>query len=130
MKRTMLSVVIPFVVFVMISSAYAGDDPSIQGELRGNIGNAMRDFINENTVEGHFFVYDGVQGELKSLAYDNLHSGIVKKGDFYVSCADFTDEAGNSYDIDFLVADTGNGFKTVESLIHAINGEKRPYHVE
>ena len=37
------------------------------------------------------------------LKLKKLHDGIVKKGDYYVSCADFEDANGNLVDMDFFV---------------------------
>ncbi len=76
------------------------------------------------------YVYDSVQGSLLKLKLDKLHSGIVKKGDFYVSCADFKDQAGRKIDVDFMVRPSGNKLITTQALIHSVDGKKRKYHLE
>lgn len=108
----------------------AADDPSIKGELRASIQTAMGELIQRNTVDGVFRHYDPVAGKLLRLQLKELHDGIVQKGDFYVSCADFKDEAGNTFDLDFLVVPAGDGVRAVQALVHKSDGVKRPYHLE
>lgn len=110
--------------------AMAGNDPSIKGNLRKNIQAAMGQHINTNKLGGNYVIYDAINGEMKKLALKELHSGIVKKGDFYVSCADFVDAKEKKYDLDFLVAQTENGYKVLQSIVHSVDGKKRKYHVE
>jgi hypothetical protein len=112
------------------TAANAGDDPSIKGELRTSITGAMNQFIQGATVGNHYSLYDSADGKLLRLKFDKLHSGIVKKGDFYVSCADFTDQAGRKIDVDFLVVTTDSGPKATQALVHAVDGTKRAYHLE
>ena len=64
------------------------------------------------------------------MDFKSLHTGIVKKGDFYVSCADFADNKGNLYDIDFLVGEKDEQFSVIQALVHSVNGNKRKYDVE
>lgn len=108
----------------------AGDDPSIQGKLRQDIQSSMQHFIAHQTVDGTFVHYDPVDGKLLHLSRPNLHAGIVKKGDFYVSCADFVDQDGRKIDVDFLVVDAAGALRTTQALVHKIDGAKRPYDVE
>jgi hypothetical protein len=130
MRYFQISVSLLVVFFAVTVILYAADDPGIKGELRDGISSAMNEHIKENSVGNRYVIYDAVAGDLKRLEFDKLHKGIVKKGDFYVSCADFIDSEGNKYDIDFLVGDTGKGLITLESVVHSINGKKRAYHVE
>lgn len=107
--------------------AVAGDDPSIQGETRSGIQHAMTHHIETHTVGDVYPVYDAVDGTLRHLTLAKLHSGIVKKGDFYVSCADFVDASGAKFDLDFLVLEHDGAFTTVETIVHKVAGTKRPY---
>ena len=81
-------------------------------------------------VEEIFFIYDAPQGRLLKLRFDKLHEGIVKKGDFFVSCADFYTSTDQKIDIDFLVIKDGNQLKTIQAVVHSIDGKKRKYHLE
>lgn len=128
--RKRIALFIAALLVLEMTAAFAGDDPSIKGELRDNITQSMNAFINENTLTDSFVIYDPVAGELKKLQLQKLHSGIAKKSDFYVSCADFKDSSGKLYDIDFLVIDDGGSVKTVEAVVHAADGNKREYHLE
>ena len=112
------------------SPAAAGDDPSIKGDLRTQIQAAMGDFIGTQSVDGTVHLYDPVEDRLLRLTFDELHSGIVKKADFYVSCADFTDQDGRKIDIDFLVLPDGDTLRATQAVVHSIDGKKRKYHLE
>ena len=112
------------------TSALAGDDPSIKGDLRTNSQSAMSDFVGEQTVNGVVRLYDPVDGRLLELKSYELHSGIVRKGDFYVSCADFVDASGSKIDVDFLVIQDGDSLKVTQGIVHSVDGKKREYHLE
>ena len=108
----------------------AADDPSIKGDLRQALMDSMMTYIENRMVNDTFYIYDASQGKLLKLKYDKLHEGIVKKGDFYVSCADFYDSSGKKIDLDFLVVKDGNELKTIQAVVHAVDGKKRKYHLE
>ncbi|NOZ54215.1 MAG: hypothetical protein GXP08_13980 [Gammaproteobacteria bacterium] len=108
----------------------AGDDPSIKGQQRLDIKAAMGNHIDDSIISGKYLVFDAKNGALRKLELKKLHSGIVKKGDYFVSCADFVDAKGKLYDLDFLVVKKGTEYRVIQSLVHAVDGEKRPYHVE
>jgi hypothetical protein len=113
------------------ASASAADDPSIQGETRQGIQAAMTSFIASHDAGDHTLLhYDPVTGKLLRLKLVELHDGIVRKGHFYVSCADFQDEGGGVVDIDFLVVPSGDDFRVNQAIVHKADGEKRTYHVE
>ena len=111
--------------------AGAGDDPSIKGDLRTNIQAAMGDFVTDQSVGGVVRIYDPVEGRLLALESYALHSGIVRKGDFYVSCADFIDQDGRKIDVDFLVLPDESGkLRATQGIVHSVDGDKRKYHLE
>lgn len=115
---------------IFSATAFSANDASIKGDLRMNIQQSMASFIEQQTIDEHLYVYDAVKGKLLQLKLEELHSGIVKKGDFYVSCADFIDQNGNKVDIDFMVRKANNSLITTQALVHSINGKKRKYHLE
>ena len=47
-----------------------------------------------------------------------------------MSCADFSDSRGRSYDLDFLVVPTADGYRVNQAIVHSAGGTKRPYHLE
>ena len=112
------------------STALAADDPGIKGEKRTAIRAAMQEHIDRNTVKGHYVLYDAVTDEVLKLRLARLHDGIVKKGDYYVSCADFTDADGDEFDLDFLVVERDGGFRALQGVVHKAGGVKRAYHLE
>ena len=116
--------------FMLFANVYAADDPSIKDSLRANIQNSMNAYITHQSIDGRMYVYDAVEGKLLKLKLDELHSGIVKKGAFYVSCADFVDQQGRKIDIDFMVRPKAGGFITTQALVHSVDGDKRKYHLE
>lgn len=134
MKSSLLtkstSIGLLLVAFTFSGVASAADDPSIKGDLRKNVQQSMENFIAVQTIDEHLYVYDAIEGKLLQLKLSALHSGIVKKGDFYVSCADFIDQHGNKVDIDFMVRKSNNSLITTQALVHSINGKKRKYHLE
>jgi hypothetical protein len=87
-------------------------------------------FIQSKTINGHFFIYDAFTDELLKLKFDNLHKGIMRKGDFYVSCADFVDKDEKKYDLDFLVMPNVDSLTVVQGVVHSVDGNKRKYHLE
>ncbi len=113
-----------------VTPAQAGDDPSIKAELRTHIHKAMDAFVSQQTTDGSLRLYDPVAGELLRLASYELHSGIVKKGDFYVSCADFVDQEGRKIDVDFLVIPSDGELRATQGIVHSVAGEKRKFHLE
>jgi len=115
---------------MLSTSAMAADDPSIKGDIRTQIQHSMNTFIQQQTINGAMYMFDSNEGKLLKLKLDELHDGIVKKGDFYVSCADFIDHKGRKVDVDFLVRPAGDTLLTTQGLIHSIDGKKRKYHLE
>ena len=90
---------------------------------------AMEDHIAANRVGEDYIIYDAVSGDLLRLRFSQLHAGVVRKGGFYVSCADFTSQ-GTPIDVDFLVAGGEDGLRVLDAIVHKVGDTKRPYHVE
>ena len=111
-------------------TALSGDDPSIQGKTRTGVQQAMEKHIAENSIHGTYYIYDTATDHVRKLNFKELHKGIVKKGEYYVSCADFVDPSGQTLDLDFLVLEDHGAFKAVQAVIHKADGKKRPYHLE
>jgi hypothetical protein len=111
-------------------TAAAANDPSIQGDLRSNIQGAMKEMVEQRTVGGIFKFYDAATDRLHDLKLVELHDGIVKKGDYYVSCADFVDSQGTAIDMDFLVLPGNGKLIATQAVLHKVDGKKRKYHLE
>lgn len=118
------------VLLAFTLTAFAADDPSIKGDRRSAIQAAMQAHIDHNTVDGHYILYDAVTDDLLKLKLAKLHHGIVKKADYYVSCADFHDADGTFFDLDFLVVEEDGKFRTLQGVVHKVGKVKRAYHLE
>lgn len=122
--------ILTVLTFFISSVSFAGDDPSIKGQLRTDIKKAMEQHVKSNTINGDYVLYDAITGNLLHLQLEELHSGIVSKGDFYVSCADFKDASDSKYDIDFMVAGSKDNLRVFQALVHKDKEGKREYHLE
>ena len=60
----------------------------------------------------------------------DMARGCLNLGDNFVSCADFLDPSGRKVDLGFLVLQDGSTYKTIQAIVHRIEGEKRPYHLD
>lgn len=129
-KRLISRVVAIAALICGTSPAWAGDDPSIQRELRTGVHAAMNEFVEAQTVDGVVRVYDPVEDRLLKLKFDGLHEGIVRKGDFYVSRADFVDHDGRKIDVDFLVIEKGDSLLATQAIVHSVDGKKRKYQLD
>ena len=125
----LLSFLLILTSLIVSNSANAGDDLSIKGELRKNIHESMEQYINKQTIDGKLYVFDAVQNKLLELKSGKLHKRISKDGEFYITCADYVDQDGQKVDLDFLVKTSGNKQVTTQTIVHAIDGKYRPYHV-
>ncbi len=116
-------------VLTISSVVGATEQPSITGQLRTHIQDTMQQYIANQSVDGKLFVYDAVKNKLLELTFKRLHAGVAKKGDFYVSCADFIDQDGAKVDLDFMVRPSGEAFIATQAIVHSIEGLQRAYHV-
>ena len=118
-------------LFTLSGSALAGDDPSIKEKLRNKIHASMDNYIKQNTINGIYAHFDPVTGKLLRMKMGYLHSGIVKQGDFFISCADMIDQDnGKVVDMDFFVRNNFGEFVTTQAIVHKADGKKRKYQLE
>ena len=126
----MKSIMVILVLLAFTLSAFAADDPSIKGEKRRAIQAAMQEHIGQNTVNGHYILYDTITDDVLKLKLAKLHDGIVKKADYYISCADFHDRDGTYFDLDFMVIEKDGKFRALQGIVHKVGDVKRKYHLE
>jgi len=125
----LLSFLLILTSLIASNSANAGNDRSIKGELRKNIQESMEQYINKQTMDGKLYVFDAVQNKLLTLTSGKPRPGIVKDGEFYLTCADYVDRKGNKIDLDFMVRKSGDKYITTQTIVHAVADKYRPYHV-
>lgn len=130
MSNTFRALALLLAAGLAMAPAFAADDPSIQGQLRADIQQAMNDFIEEQAVDGVLSIYDPLSDGVLHLTLKELHAGIVRKGDYFVSCADFVAPDGQIIDLDFLVREVDGKVRTTQAIVHKVGGEKRPYRLE
>lgn len=128
MKRLILVLLF---ALILPSMVVAADDPSIPAETKKKIQTAMEDHVKAVTAKngGSYPIFDSNVSSIIQLNFLHLHSGVAKKGKqakYYVSCADFNDNEGNEYDVDFFVS---KNFEVMEALVHKKNGKKLAYDV-
>jgi hypothetical protein len=111
--RYVLFVVLFLITLVGACSSEAG------GVDKKAVQEAMRTYIDAKVARGGG-TYD-IQGT--KADFDYIHSGVKKKGDLYVSCADFI-TGGDVYDIDYYVKSDGEKHVVVKELFHKKNGKK------
>ncbi len=126
----MTRIVLVLMMMSIAASAFGADDPSIKGEKRTGIQAAMTAHIKDNSVDGHYVLYDPIDDKILKLKLDDLHDGIVKKSDYYVSCADFTSSNGTYYDLDFMVVEKDGEYRALQGFVHKVGENKRKYHLE
>ena len=126
----MKSIMVILVLLAFTLSAFAANDPSIKGEKRRAIQAAMQEHIGQNTVNGHYILYDTITDDVLKLKLAKLHDGIVKKADYYISCADFHDRDGTYFDLDFMVIEKDGKFRALQGIVHKVGNVKRKYHLE
>ncbi len=127
MRWSILPMLMATAPIAIVGLAWAADDPSIPAPIRERAGVAMQEYLQTVSVGGLLRHYDPVAGELLDLKLEKLHAGLVKKGDFYVSCADFKDRKGRTVDVDLLALPMGEDLRVVQALVHAVSGQKRAY---
>ncbi|MEK9142902.1 MAG: hypothetical protein AAB308_17755 [Nitrospirota bacterium] len=130
MNKYRLSAVVLALYVVLGEVGVGAAEQRIEVQTQANVMSALKSHIEGNSVDGKYIIYDAVVGKLKKLKFDKVHEGMMKNHGFYVSCADFVDDDGSKYDLDLLVADKGGSFQVVETVVHAINGKKRNFHLE
>ena len=109
------------------STAEHGGADVVSAPTNDDIRNAMTAYVTEQSAaNGTFNVKDPDTGETVSLTLVNVHERVGKTGDYYYSCADFTNaNTGDLYDLDLDVADNNGTLSVVEVRIHKVAGEAR-----
>ena len=125
-----ISIGLMLLALALPAIVWSGDDPSIPKEDKAKIQAAMDTHIQGLSDKKGLPVFDHKAQAVVHLKFKELHSGVAKKGDYFVSCADFIDSAGTLYDIDLLARPSGDQYMIVESFVHKKGGEKFPYEVK
>jgi hypothetical protein len=92
-----------------------------------NIRQTMKDYVLEKSKKtGTFDLYDTETGKTRKLSLVRVHERVGKTGDYYYSCADFTDtETGKLLDLDLDVEHKNGELSVVDVRIHKVSGKER-----
>lgn len=92
-----------------------------------DIRSTMKTHVLKKSEEtGTFDVLDSETGMVRKLALVRVHERVGKTGDYYYSCADFTDvNTGEMLDLDLDVEDKDGELSVVDARIHKLNGKER-----
>ena len=138
MKR-LLSIMFIFLMFFSGSVIFAGEHG---GKEHGGIEHggkataeptaieikkSMKEYVETKAKKtGMFSIKDPVTGEDRNLKMTRIHDRVGKTGDYFYSCADFTDtKSGKLLDLDIDVEHKDGKLKVVDVRIHKVSGKER-----
>ncbi|MFH1594039.1 MAG: hypothetical protein ABID09_05025 [Candidatus Omnitrophota bacterium] len=82
--------------------------------------------MDKSASKGTFDVVDEETGKTRHLALGKIRQRVGKTGDYYYSCADFTDvDSGEMLDVDLDVEDRSGSLSVVEVRVHKVDGKQR-----
>ena len=102
----------------------AGQQPQ-KTPSKAEVKAAIEDYvIKDIDLRGAFFLQDPRDGSVLALSFDHVHEGVHATEDKKVyACVDFKDAAGNIYDVDVYMAQTGGDYRPSKLIVHKVNGE-------
>lgn len=88
---------------------------------------AMKAYVDKKSQDtGTFDILDPETGKARKLKFERVHERVGKTGDYYYSCADFTDaDSGEKLDLDLDLADKDGKLEVVDVRIHKVSGKER-----
>lgn len=88
---------------------------------------AMKAYVDKKSQEtGTFDILDPEIGKTRKLKLERVHERVGKTGNYYYSCADFSDaDSGEKLDLDLDVADKQGVLSVVDARIHKLEGKER-----
>lgn len=108
------------------SIAHAGEDtkPDVATETREVVLDTIEDYVRRDVdLKEAFLVVDPRTGEPLKLAFDHVHQGVKPRGERYLACVDFRDDAGMLYDVDVVVDLDAERPRVTEVYLHKVDGE-------
>ena len=104
-----------------------GGKAQVKVPAAGDIRAAMKSYVDaKSQATGSFDVMDPETGKVRKLKLDRVHERVGKTGNYYYSCADFTDiDSGEKLDLDLDVENKDGGLNVVDVRIHKVNAKER-----
>jgi hypothetical protein len=84
-------------------------DPNIKGQIKKEIKKTVQGYIHFNHQDGSHVLVDDIMGVTQKLQLTQLFQSISRNKGNYVNRADFTDERGRHYTLEFLIAKGDQG---------------------
>ena len=104
------------------------DGKGTDAKKTGGVSNEeLARVIEESAGKGTFNFTDPDTGRTLAITLDRIHKDRFAKTapDTYFACADFKDDRGNTYDLDFWVKLNNGQPLVVETHLHKDNGKER-----
>lgn len=92
-----------------------------------DIRSTMKAYVlDQSKKTGSFDIFDSETGTVRSLTLVRVHERVGETGDYYYSCADFTDaNTGELLDLDLDVEHKNGELSVVDVRIHKVGGKER-----
>lgn len=91
-----------------------------------DIKDAMRDYLEDNSRNGAYNIYDADTGQMRELELIRIHQRVGKTGDYYYACCDVRDrKTGQKLDIDVDVENNNGDLSVADVRIHKVEGKAR-----
>ena len=104
-----------------------GGKAEVKAPSAEDIRAAMKAYVDtKSQATGTFDILDSETGKARKLKFERVHERVGKTGDYYYSCADFSDaDSGEKLDLDLDLADKDGKLEVVDVRIHKVSGKER-----
>ena len=106
-----------------------GQSP-ISDETRRQALETIERYVKHDVeLKGGFLIVDPRSNTPLRLEFDYVHKGVKSHPDGYLTCVDFKDASGTVYDIDVVVAGSGEKMAVYDVFVHKVDGkvvDKKP----
>lgn len=76
----------------------------------------LRDYISNKTGAKKYTFFDDVKGTSQTLILRRIHPVIFKKNDRFLMCADFIDEEGKDFLVDYIISHYVDGYRVEKEI--------------
>lgn len=122
MKKFMSGAALMLIGFLGVWAVVHSQTP-LDEETKKETLAAIERYVKEDVeLKQAFLIVDPRTGEPLRLTFDYVHQGVKPHAEGYLSCVDFKDAAGRSYDVDVVVARSGGEMKVKEVFLHKVDG--------
>ena len=108
------------------ADARPAENDEVDADTKARVLGAIEAYVKEDeALKEKFLVLDPRSDEpLVALSFDHVHAGVHPHEQGYRACVDFTDDAGDLYDVDVVVSLDDQEGSTVQKVwLHKVAGE-------